>query len=109
MSEKFKSIFDEVKTKIEKFDPTSYNGFLAIQVTLTDLNEVFYVEIKDRKLIIEPYEYNDRQSNIIMKSDNFRKMINGQLNSVLALTTGKLKIEGDLGKAKELSSLLKEG
>ena len=107
MSDKFKSIFDEVKSKIANFDASNYEGFLAIQVTLTDLNEVFYLEIKDKKLTIEPYEYNDRQANIIMKSDNFVKMINGKLNSVLAFTTGKLKIEGDIGKSKELSTLLK--
>jgi putative sterol carrier protein len=35
-------------------------------------------------------------------------MINNQLNSTLAFTTGKLKIEGDIGKASELSKLFKE-
>ncbi|MCL1904271.1 MAG: SCP2 sterol-binding domain-containing protein [Oscillospiraceae bacterium] len=109
MSEKFKNVIEEVKNRTAKFDPTSYNGFLAIQVTLTDLGEVFYIEIKDGKMSIEPHEYNDRQANIIMKSDNFIKTIYGELNTVFALTTGKLKIEGDLTKAKELSSLFKGG
>ena len=109
MSEQFKSILEEVKAKTANFDASTYSGFLAIQVTLSDLNEKFYLEIKDGVLTIEPNEYNDRQSNLIMKSENFVKMINGQLNSLLALTTGKLKIEGDLSKAKELSNLLKGG
>jgi putative sterol carrier protein len=36
------------------------------------------------------------------------KMINGELNSLVALTTGKLKIEGDLTKAKALKELFKK-
>ena len=109
MSEKFKSIIDEVKEKTAKFDAKSYGGFLAIQVTLKDLGEAFYLEIKNGKLSIEPFEYGDRQANIIMTGDNFIKMINGKLNSTLAFTTGKLKIEGEIGKAKELSEILKKG
>ena len=107
MGEKFKGIIDGLKAKTANFDASGYKGFLAIQVTLKDLNEVFYLEIKDGKLSIEPHEYRDRQANIIISSDNFDKMINGKLNSVLAFTTGKLKIEGDIGKAKELSNIFK--
>lgn len=108
MSEKLKSIMDELNQKTDGFDAGGYSGFLALQVTLKDLNEVFYIEIKDGGLKIEPYEYNDRQANIIISSDNFIKMINGKLNSVLAFTMGKLKIEGDINKAKELSSIFKK-
>jgi len=109
--EKFNSVFGELKTKTEGYDASSYNGFLAIQVTLKDLdapNNVFYIEIKDGTLSIEPHEYGDRQANLILSSDNFVKMMNGKLNSVLAFTTGKLKIEGDLNKAKELSTVFKK-
>jgi len=107
MSDKLQSILTQIKEKTASFDPTAHHGFLAIQVTLKDLDEVFYVEIKDGKLSIEPYEYNDRQANLIISSADFVKMINGKLNSVLAFTTGKLKIDGDVGKASELAELLK--
>jgi putative sterol carrier protein len=106
MSEKFKSVFDELKEKTASFDASGYGDFLAVQVTLKELNEVFYIEIKDGKLSVEPYEYKDRQANIIISSDNFIKLMNGNLNSVLAFTTGKLKIEGSVNKATELSKIL---
>ena len=102
------SIISEIKEKTKGFDATNYHGFLAIQVTLKDLGEVFYVEVKDGKLSVEPYSYNDRQANIIMSSAKFVKMINGKLNSVVAFTTGQMKIEGDVGKASELAGLFKE-
>ena len=100
-------IINEIKEKTANFDASSYNGFLAVQVTLRDLNEPFYVEIKDGKLSVEPYEYYDRQANLIISTDDFQKMINGNLNSVFAFTTGKLKIDGNIEKAKELSGLFK--
>ena len=100
-------VINEIKEKTANFDPSNYNGFLAIQVTLSDLNEPFYVEVKDGKLAVEPYEYTDRHANMIISTKDFIKMINGKLNSVLAFTTGKLKIEGSIEKAKELSELLK--
>jgi putative sterol carrier protein len=104
----FQNIFNEIKEKAASFDGGSYDGFLAIQVTLSDLNEVFYAEIKDGKLSIEPYEYYDRQANLIISSENFVKMINKKLDPVVAFTTGKLKIEGDIGRATEFSKLFKE-
>ena len=102
------SIISEIKEKNANFDASSYDGFLAIQVTLKDLGEAFYVEIKNGKLSVEPHEYSDRQANLIITSDNFVKLINGKLNSVLAFTSGKLKIEGEIGKASELAKLLKQ-
>jgi putative sterol carrier protein len=99
------NVIKEVKAKTADFQEGNYQGFLAVQVTLTDINEVFYVEIKDGKLSIEPYEYNDRQANLMISSANFIKMINKKLNAVLAFTTGKLKIDGDIGKAQEMAAL----
>ena len=98
-------IVSELRERAAGFDASTYSGFLALQITLKDLGQSFYVELKDGKLSIEPYEYSDRQANMIISSANFMKMINGKLNSVLAFTTGKLKIEGDIEKAKELKQL----
>ena len=100
-------ILNELGKKAVGFDASSYKDFLAVQVTLSDLGEPLYVEIKDGKLSVEPYEYDGRQANLIISSENFKKMINGKLNPILAFTTGKLKIEGNIGKAKELADLFK--
>ena len=100
-------IINEIKEKTANFDASGYRGFLAVQVTLRDLNEPFYVEIKDGKLSVEPNEYDDRQANLIITSGDYHKLINGKLNAVLAFTTGKLKIEGSVEKAQELAALFK--
>jgi len=99
------NILAEIKEKTANFDATGYDGFLAVQVSLKDIDKVFYVEIKDGKLSVEPYSYDDRQANMIISSDNFVKLINGKLNSVQAFLTGKLKIEGNIDKCKEMAAV----
>ncbi len=102
---------DEVVTKVrevaEKADISKID-FLAVQVNLTDQDPgVFYVEVKDNKISVEPYEYNDRNCAISIKTDDFVKLINGKLDPIIAHTLGKLKVDGDVGKALEFSKLLK--
>ncbi len=102
------SVINEVKQKTKAFDGSNYHGFLAVQVTLKDIEDgVFYVEIRDHALSIEPYSYNDRQANLFITSDDFIKIINDKLDPIFAFTTGKLKIDGDAGKVIELANVCK--
>ncbi len=43
---------------------------------------------------------------IIMKEDNFRKLVEGSLNPTAAFMSGKLKIKGNMGLALKLQSVL---
>ena len=102
---------DAVVTKVRKIaagKDVSDKDFLAVQVNITGKNSgVFYVEIKDHKVNVEPYDYHDRNCAISIKSDDFVKLISGKLDPVAAFTVGKLKVDGDVGKALEFSKLLK--
>ena len=102
---------DAVVTKVrklaEKADVSNVD-FLAVQVNLTDQDPgLFYVEVKDHKISVEPYEYNDRNCAITMNMTDFNKLIDGKLDPVVAFTLKKLKVDGDVGKALEFSKLLK--
>ena len=104
--------FDELLTKVRslagKADVSNVD-FLAVQVNITGKESgVFYVEVKDHKVSVEPYEYNDRNCAVTMNMTNFCKLMDGKLDPVLAFTTGKLKVDGDAGKALEFSKLLKK-
>ena len=68
---------------------------------------VFYVEIKNGKINVEPYEYYDRNAIITATGTNLIKLINGKLDPVVAFTTGKLKVDGDVGAALELIKYIK--
>ncbi|MCR5592814.1 MAG: SCP2 sterol-binding domain-containing protein [Saccharofermentans sp.] len=104
----FDSILKKVRTIASNTDVTG-KDFLAVQVNLTgDEGGVFYVEVKDGKVNVEPYEYNDRNCAVTMKPADFNKLIDGKLDPVFAFTTGKLKVDGDIGKALEFSKLIKK-
>ena len=103
--------FDELVTKVrnmaQKVD-ASDKDFLAVQINIEGKDHgVFYVECKDHRINVEPYDYHDRNCAITMNMTNFNKLIDGKLDPVLGYTTGKIKVDGDLGKALEFSKLLK--
>ncbi|MDE7361227.1 MAG: SCP2 sterol-binding domain-containing protein [Oscillospiraceae bacterium] len=104
--------FDEIMAKVKEMAAgvdASGTDFLAVQVNLTGKNGgVFYVEVKDGKVSAEPYDYHDRNCALSIEPANFVKLMEGKLDPVIAYTTGKLKVEGDLGKALEFSKLIKK-
>ena len=103
----FDELLTKVRTKAQDADVSGVD-FLAVQVNITGKNSgVFYVEVKDGKISVEPYEYNDRQCAITISMADFNKLLDGKLDPVLAFTTGKLKVDGDVGKAVEFSKALK--
>ena len=105
---KFDNLLTKVRNLASKAD-VSGTDFLAVQVNVTgDDPGVFYVEVKDGRISVEPYEYNARNCALTISSDDFNKLIGGKLDPVLAFTVGKLKVDGDIGKALEFSKLVKK-
>ncbi len=103
----YEEIVEKVRERLKDADTSKVDGFLAIQVNITEEGAgAFYVEVKDGKLSVEPYEYFDRQALITMKSKNFIKLMEGKLDPVAAFTLGKLKIDGSIEKVLEFSKLL---
>lgn len=103
--------FDEILAAVrEKAASANAGGtdFLAAQINLSGNNGgVFYVEVKDGRIAVEPYEYNDRSCAVSMSADDFVKLMNGKLDAVAAFTLGKLKVDGDISKALEFAKIVK--
>lgn len=104
----YESIVAAVRKKLSKADVSSIPGTLAFQVDVECKAEgIFYIEIKDGQLHVEPYDYHDRNARLIINGTNLMKLVNGKLDPVLAFTTGKLKVDGDTNAAMELIRFLK--
>lgn len=103
----YEEIFNKTKEIVMRSDVSGIDGHLAIQVDIEGEGEgAFYIELKDRQLFVEPYEYYDRDCKFIMQGDDFLKLVNGDLDSVLAYTIGKLRIEGSIEKALEFKNIV---
>ena len=104
----FNELVEKVRKLSSKVD-ASDKGFLAVQINITGKESgVFYVEVKDGHINVEPYEYIDRNCAFTISLTDFNKLIDGKLDPMLAFTTGKLKVDGDLGKALEFSKIIKK-
>ena len=94
---------EELKEFIDVEAAEQYDGFIAIQVNLTAEPEgIFYIELKNHHLSVEPYDYYDRQAALTIKPDDLTNILKRRLDPVIAFTTGKLKLDGDPGKVLEL-------
>ena len=89
---------DAVKTVMEH---------LAFQFNIVGEAEgIFYVEVKDGKLFVEPYEYFDRDAMFTCSAETLFKIADGKTDPILAVTLGKLKVEGNIDKALKLKDLI---
>lgn len=104
MAMTYESIVEATRNKFSAVDVSSVQGTLAYQINIEGkaVNGIFYVEIKNGEVHVEPYEYYDRNAIIHMNGTNWIKLINGKMDPVLAFTTGKLKVDGDINAALEM-------
>lgn len=109
MAMTYESIVEAARNKFSDANVSSVQGTMAFQINIEgkSVNGIFYIEIKDGKVNVEPYEYYDRNAIITMNGTNFIKLINGKLDPVVAFTTGKLKVDGDINAALEMIKFIK--
>lgn len=104
----YEEIFNQVKDTFKDVDVSGVNEHIAYQFNITGEGEgIFYVEVKDGELHIEPYEYHDRDAMFICSADVLLKLMGGKLDPVKAFTFGKLKVEGSIEKALKLKEFIK--
>lgn len=87
-------------------DASNVKEHVAIQFNITGEAEgIFYLEIADGKVYIEPYDYYDRDVIVTTTAENLIKIAEGKLGLEAAYFTGKIKVDGNLGKGLLLKEL----
>lgn len=104
----YADFFYEIKNRFMGTDVSDIQEHLAFQFSIEDeeAGGAFYVEVKDGQLLVEPYEFYDRDANFIANPDTFMKIAEGKLDPVFAFTTQKLKVEGNIEKALKLKEII---
>ena len=100
--------FASVKERFEGTDVSHIKEHLSYQFNVTgEESGAFYVEVKEGKLYIEPYEYFDRDALFTASAKVFNDIISGKTDPIMAFTLQKLKVEGNIEKALKLKELIK--
>ncbi|HCI73096.1 MAG TPA: SCP-2 sterol transfer family protein [Lachnospiraceae bacterium] len=102
----FETVLGKAREMAAKADISGID-FLAVQINIQgEQTGVFYVEVKDGRISVEPYEYYDRQCRIMISGEDFEGLLRGTLDPGKAYDEGRLQVEGDLGKALTFAELV---
>lgn len=104
----YAELFYELKGKFMGADVSDIHEHLAFQFNIADeeAGGIFYVEVKEGTLYVEPYEYYDRDAMFTCAPDVLIKIADGDLDPVAAFTEQKLKVEGNIDKALRLKEII---
>lgn len=103
----YAEMFAKVKGMLMDVDVSDIHEHLAYQFNITGEAEgIFYAEVKEGQLYVEPYEYFDRDAMFTCTAETLFKLAEGKTDPVLAFTIGKLKVEGNIDKALRLKDLI---
>ena len=103
----FQEAYDEIKDIFIHSDVSDYRDFLAIQITMTgEGGGTFYVKFCDGKVEVRPYDYREHDLILICDTYDFLKIARGEMSAMAAYTVGRLKIEGDIGRASVIQKLV---
>lgn len=100
--------FESFKKRFHDVDVSDIKEHVAFQFNIDDeeAGGIFYVEVKDGQLYIEPYEYYDRDAAFTCTPKILDKIIEKKLDPVAAYLAHKIKVEGDIDKALKLKDML---
>lgn len=104
----YADLFYEIKGKFMGADVSDIHEHLAFQFNIEDEDAggIFYVEVKDGVLYVEPYEYYDRDAMFTCAPDVLLGIADGEVDPVAAFTEQKLRVEGNIDKALRLKEII---
>ena len=105
----FFEAFDNIKEKLSKADTSKLNGDFAMQVNMKnkDCGGTYYIAYMNGQLDVQPYDYKDHAVMITAMAGDITKIVEGRLDPVKALESGKIDVEGDLTVAAQFAGIVK--
>ena len=105
----YEELVKKLKSNFEGMDAGKIKEHLAIQFNVAGEAEgALYMEIRDGKVMIEPYEYYDRDILVFVETDALLSIADGELTIYDAFKEGKFYAEGNQAKAELLEALSKK-
>ena len=103
----YSEFFAEIKGKFLEADVSNIKDHLTFQFNIIgEAQGIFYIELKNENNRIEPYVYNDRDAMFTCTAETLREIEMGKLDPVDAANDDKIKVEGNIEKAKRFGELV---
>ena len=103
----YQEMFGRVEQLLAAADAGGIGEHLAFQFNITGEGAgAFYLEVKDGAVVVQPYEYHDRDALFTCSAETLFKIAQGKTDPVAAVMLGKLRVEGSIEKALRLKQLL---
>lgn len=95
----FEDIVGMVRDVYENADARNVFEHAAIQINIEGEAEgVFYIEIADRKVSVEPYDYHDKDALVVTSAQAIFDISDGRHSWKEAKELGLVKLSGDMRK-----------
>ncbi len=102
----FTELFAQMKEKLEKTGSTALTGHAAYEFHISDLDGIFYVEIHDGQIDVQPYDYYDHNGVFTASAATYEALCDGTLTPITAYAAGRLKTSGGTDQVKEFMKIL---
>ena len=102
----YEEIVDHVRHMYENADARSIFEHIAIQVNIVGEGAgAFYVEVAERHICVEPYDYRDRDGLITAQADDLMELAMRKITFDEAIASGKIQYVGNVDKIKKLANV----
>ncbi len=103
----YEELVEGLRSIYEFADARSILSHIAIQVNITgEVNGICYMEVADRQISIEPYDYYDSDGVVTISHQVLEDIIDGKYTAYDAIKANKLEIKGDPNKLAELGKMV---
>ena len=106
----FEEAFGEIKSALVKSKVKASDNHFAIQVRMTDYDcgGTFYIEQKEGRFFVEPYNYFDYDADVEASFKDIKAVADGKLDVKKAVEDGKIIINGNLDELLGYANQLKK-
>lgn len=97
----YEELVERVRETYEYADARDIFEHIAVQVNvLGEAAGAFYVEVANRQVCVEPYDYYDRDGLITVETNVVLQILDGSLKVEEAVRTGAMRYDGNQDKLK---------
>ena len=102
----YEEIVQLVRETYESADAREIFEHIAVQVNMTgEGGGIFYLEVAERAISVEPYDYVDRDGLLTLSTDTAIAVTKREIPFKEAVDSGLIRLEGNIEKIWQLSMI----